>query len=220
MTPIDFKNWRTRLAMTQVQAAAELHVTARSIKRYEEGSRGISDQIEMLTRNVERRLLKRGGIKYVSSGGNNRIQTPRALAAALIAKLNITGLSLDPCRGGGAFYDALPEPKLWCEIDEGRDFLAFHKSVDWIVTNPPWAGAELRPILNHAFALAADVALLLPLTAALGMRSRNKTAKGHAHGPVRIITFETPPEFPATGFQLCMCHWSRSFNGSTAWDTL
>ena len=30
---------------------------------------------------------------------------------------------LDLCAGDNAFYDALPEPKEWCEIERGRNFL-------------------------------------------------------------------------------------------------
>jgi hypothetical protein len=104
MTPIDFNNWRTRLGLTQVEAGAELRVTARSIKRYEEGSRGISGPIEALTRDVERRLLKGRGSRAKSAGVDDYhdprdiFATPQAFFDRLDAEF---GFTLDVC--------ALPE---------------------------------------------------------------------------------------------------------------
>lgn len=37
MTPVDFKNWRKALAMTQQAAADELGVTKRTVQLYEAG---------------------------------------------------------------------------------------------------------------------------------------------------------------------------------------
>ena len=47
---------------------------------------------------------------------------------------------LETCRGGGAFYDILPDNivKDWCEIDLGRDFFAYKKKVDISIANPPY----------------------------------------------------------------------------------
>jgi DNA-binding XRE family transcriptional regulator len=35
MTPAEFRNWRTRLGLSQAQAAAALDLAVRTIKRYE-----------------------------------------------------------------------------------------------------------------------------------------------------------------------------------------
>ena len=43
----------------------------------------------------------------------------------------ISGICLDPCKGEGAFYDNLPKPKLWAEINLGIDFLEWDKKSGW-----------------------------------------------------------------------------------------
>ena len=46
---------------------------------------------------------------------------------------------LDCCKGGGAFYDNIPNvlKKDWCEIDLGRDFFDYNKRVDICLSYPP-----------------------------------------------------------------------------------
>ena len=47
---------------------------------------------------------------------------------------------LETCRGGGAFYNALPDNivKDWCEIDMGRDFFQHTTPTDISISNPPY----------------------------------------------------------------------------------
>ena len=47
---------------------------------------------------------------------------------------------LETCRGGGAFYDILPDnvEKDWCEIDMGRDFFQHTTTTDISISNPPY----------------------------------------------------------------------------------
>ncbi len=47
---------------------------------------------------------------------------------------------LETCRGGGAFYDILPDnvEKDWCEIDMGRDFFEHTTPTDISIANPPY----------------------------------------------------------------------------------
>tara|TARA_R110000772_G_scaffold97699_3_gene197075 strand:- start:1830 stop:2318 length:489 start_codon:yes stop_codon:yes gene_type:complete len=47
---------------------------------------------------------------------------------------------LETCRGGGAFYDILPDNiiKDWCEIDMGRDFFEHTTPTDISIANPPY----------------------------------------------------------------------------------
>tara|TARA_R110000824_G_C15217626_1_gene677263 strand:+ start:618 stop:1202 length:585 start_codon:yes stop_codon:yes gene_type:complete len=47
----------------------------------------------------------------------------------------------EPFLGKGAFYNNFPitNPKIWSEIDEGRDFLLDNNKFDWIITNPPYS---------------------------------------------------------------------------------
>lgn len=47
----------------------------------------------------------------------------------------------DPWKGGGNFFNNFPQEnaKLWCEIQEGRDFFEFNEKVDVICSNPPFS---------------------------------------------------------------------------------
>ena len=75
---------------------------------------------------------------------NDVIYTPKQLAIDMIKMCDIkkTDKVLDPCYGGGAFYDNFPEcNKDWCEIEKGRDFFKYTegKKYDWIIGNPPYS---------------------------------------------------------------------------------
>ena len=75
--------------------------------------------------------------------------TPSDAVAALMAVLNInpTDRFLEPCKGDGAIYDAVPLPtaqKEWAEIRQGRDYLETNwgGQFDLIITNPPFSLTE------------------------------------------------------------------------------
>lgn len=73
---------------------------------------------------------------------NDKIYTPIPLAKDMINICNITPIMkvLDPSRGGGAFYDNLPDcDKYYCEIDEGKDFFNFYEKMDLVIGNPPFS---------------------------------------------------------------------------------
>ena len=74
------------------------------------------------------------------------------------------GLILEPCIGNGNLYNALPEPKDWCEISKGKNFFDYHKKVDWIITNPPYSIYD--KFLAHCFEIADNVVLLCPIAKA------------------------------------------------------
>lgn len=73
---------------------------------------------------------------------NDVIYTPKPVALDMI---NVCGITpdmkvLDPCRGGGVFYDNLPEcHKDYCEIEEGKDFFDYNERVDLVIGNPPFS---------------------------------------------------------------------------------
>lgn len=73
---------------------------------------------------------------------NDVIYTPKPLAEIMI---DLCGIQpgdkvLDPSKGGGIFYNNLPEcNKDYCEITEDRDFYKYDKDVDIIVGNPPYS---------------------------------------------------------------------------------
>lgn len=73
---------------------------------------------------------------------NDVIYSPVSLAKLLInmADIKPTDRVLDPSKGGGVFFDNLPEcRKDWCEITEGKDFFGYNESVDVIIGNPPFS---------------------------------------------------------------------------------
>ena len=73
---------------------------------------------------------------------NDCIYTPKPLADLAISYCNIlpTDIVLDPCSGGGVFFDNLPDcDKRWCEIEKDKDFFEFTEKVDWVVGNPPFS---------------------------------------------------------------------------------
>jgi hypothetical protein len=131
-----------------------------------------------------------------------------------------SGFCLDPCKGLGAFYDALPRPKDWCEITEGRDFLAYQptQKVDWIITNPPWAAAEYRPIVRRCFELADDVVLLVRLHNGLETTARHADYLENGHRLKEIVVLPWDGSgFPPEGLTLAAMHWQRSWDGDCKW---
>lgn len=78
----------------------------------------------------------------VKHSPNDIIFTPKPVALDMIEMAEITPNMrvLDPCRGGGVFYDNLPEcKKFYCEITEGKDFFDFDEKVDLVIGNPPFS---------------------------------------------------------------------------------
>tara|TARA_R110002126_G_scaffold88330_4_gene211699 strand:+ start:71 stop:658 length:588 start_codon:yes stop_codon:yes gene_type:complete len=73
---------------------------------------------------------------------NDIIYTPKPLAELMIELCDIQQVDkvLDPSRGGGVFYNNLPEcNKDYCEITEDKDFFKYDKEVDIIIGNPPYS---------------------------------------------------------------------------------
>tara|TARA_R110001592_G_scaffold305669_1_gene578292 strand:+ start:399 stop:1004 length:606 start_codon:yes stop_codon:yes gene_type:complete len=73
---------------------------------------------------------------------NDVIYTPEPLAKVMIDLCDIkpNDKVLDPSKGGGVFYDNLPEcNKDYCEITEDKDFFEYDKEVDIIIGNPPYS---------------------------------------------------------------------------------
>ncbi len=119
--------------------------------------------------------------KGIVGGVNDKVYTPPEMAKKLIYLLPIKfkqDYILDPCRGKGAFYDNFPtddEHKLWCEIDEGKDFFDWHGYVDWIITNPPYSIYD--KFLEHCFESATNVCVLVPFTKVASSMGRIRSYK-------------------------------------------
>ena len=92
---------------------------------------------------------------------NDAIFTPEWCAKDMIEFFNPTGRILEPCAGDGAIYKHLPAGSEWCEIQEGIDFFAGTKPVDWIITNPPYS--MFREFVMHGLDIALNVVYLVPL---------------------------------------------------------
>jgi hypothetical protein len=88
------------------------------------------------------------------------VYTPRNVSKSIIDFLQPNGVCLDPCKGDGAFFDFLPNNSLYCELEEGTDFLKFNTQVDWIIGNPPYS--IFLEFLEHSFKLSNNVSFLVP----------------------------------------------------------
>lgn len=73
---------------------------------------------------------------------NDKIYTPDRVAKLMIEITDIKedDIVLDPCRGGGVFYDNLPPcKKEYCEIEEDIDFFNYQGKPTVIIGNPPYS---------------------------------------------------------------------------------
>lgn len=77
------------------------------------------------------------------------VMTKPEMAKYLIDSIKYTAgeVWLEPGKGDGAFYDNFPVDvgKLYCEINEGIDFLTFEpdRAIDVIISNPPFVPRKL-----------------------------------------------------------------------------
>src|SRR6266550_4355561 len=112
---------------------------------------------------------------------NDIVYTNSDFAKRIINYFNPKGFCFDPCRGaftdesgknGGSFYDHLPQPKDWADIQLGRDCVDYPGPVDWIITNPPWSGKAYRKVARHSFSISMNVVFLIRLDLAIGTYAR------------------------------------------------
>jgi hypothetical protein len=167
---------------------------------------------------------------HIRSGDDLVDTTNLVLVRRLVEHFRPTGFCLDPCKGPhGAFFNALPEPKDWCEIREGRDFLKWQKRVDWIMTNPAWSAQAYRAIARHAFEIAENVVFLTRWHNATGTYARDHDWLDAGHGlketiiiPWRDAGFlDRHGNIKQEGYKLAAFHWERGWKGEikpTRWD--
>lgn len=135
----------------------------------------------------------------IPSGGNDKVYTPVSLAKRIIDYYSPTGVKLEPCRGTGSFWEQMGVDTLWCELDDGIDFLTFEGSVDWIITNPPFS--KHRAFLNKAMEVAKHIVFLCPINTFF-LKARLRDVKEKGFSITEIIYIDTPKEFPQSGFQM------------------
>ena len=167
-----------------------------------------------------------------SGGANDIVYTDRELAKRIVdhfrPHFRPGDTFLDPCRGDGAFYDCLPEPREWCEIQEGIDFLKCEKRATWAITNPPWSAQVYRPIAAHAYELCDNVIFLTRWHTATGTYARHGDwrSSGHEWRETVYIPWKDAGfighdgEEKTEGFILAAFWWQRGWTGgmkSTYW---
>lgn len=141
--------------------------------------------------------------------------TPGRLTQALIDRVPIGGIVLEPCAGTGQIADVLWQHPavshvLLNDIDPGYgigghnaadpgSYLWTAGSVDWIVTNPPFKLA--MPILANAWGAArVGVAFLLRLSFLEPTNGRKSWLQEHAGKLSDLLVFGSPrPSFTDDG---------------------
>jgi hypothetical protein len=154
---------------------------------------------------------------------NDIVYTNPAFAKAIIDYFKPTGFCLDPCRGDGAFYNHLPEPKDWCEIEEGRDFLYYvpNQKIDYIITNFPWSAKAFRPLVRKACKISDNVIHLVRLHNVFGTIARHKDFRDEDHRLKELIIVPWRDTFinkSQEGFCLCVIHTQKNYNGDCKWS--
>lgn len=149
------------------------------------------------------------------------VMTTPSLARRVIAAFapEMAGIVLEPARGQGAFFDALPahvEPD-WCEIAMGRDFFGYTRKVDWIITNPPYS--VFRNFLFHALDVADNIVFLCPLNH-FSTKRRLRQIGTEGFGFKRVILTPQPRDWTSAGFQIAATHLQRGWTGQCKIETL
>lgn len=141
--------------------------------------------------------------------------TPDWCAADIVQYFKPYGEVLEPFKGDGIFLRYLPAA-LWCEIDEGRDFFDWDRSVDWIISNPPYS--QTRQCFKHACSLAEHVVFLVPLRNVFSGYGFVKELQ-RVGGLQEIRLYGTGSRL---GFPMGNCigaiHWSRRCRGPMYWS--
>ena len=138
---------------------------------------------------------------------NDVVMTPCELAEKLVNHFKPKGKGLEPCCGTGNILKYLPNAD-WCEITKGKDFFEYDGKVDYIFTNPPWS--DIRNFLRHSMDIADDLYYLVTVNH-LWTKARLRDIKERGFGIVEICIFDTPKNFPQSGFQCGMIHLKRGY---------
>ena len=141
------------------------------------------------------------------------VYTSRLISKSIIDFLNPTGLCLDPCKGDGAFFDFMPKGSLYCELQEGSDFLQFNKKVDWIIGNPPYSIFE--QFLRHSFHLSDNVSFLVP-TNKVFQRDLIMTMINNYGGIKSMVVYGSGTKIGFHfGFSVGNFHFQKGYKGDT-----
>lgn len=132
----------------------------------------------------------------------------------------------DPCAGEMAFYDNLPDPKDFSEIQLNKDFLEYKQHIDWCFANFPWRGSVYSALSKHSLEISTNVVSLVKLQTAIGTNKRFRDAENENMFIKEIIFCdwnEANFHFPdgsvkgPEGFILAIIHWQKNWSGGTTW---
>ncbi|MRX51643.1 hypothetical protein GI374_14605 [Paracoccus sp. S-4012] len=218
---------RRRRRLTQAQVSARLLLSRPVIIGIEKHMRGEVASLLGYTKllgmpaPIAPISSKRRLIPASNAPERDRVMTPPALARAICGHFapQMHGLILDPARGDGAFYDHFPGhlAKDWCEITDGSDFLAWKGRADWIVTNPPWS--RLAEFMVQAMKTSDNIIFVAPLPN-LTTKARLRSIHEAGFGIAELLQFETPREWPQSGFQLVAAWIRRGHAGACQFTSL
>lgn len=146
---------------------------------------------------------------------NDVVYTPDAIARDIVNHFKPSGFCLDPCKGDGAFLRHLPPGSEWCEIDQGRDFFAWSKPVDWIVSNPPFS--DYFDFLAHSFEVASNVVYIFPFHKIWQSCRNIKLVFGYGGIPEIYIIGKGTEVGWGLGFAVGAIHFKRGYTGPTSY---
>lgn len=155
---------------------------------------------------------------------NDFYPTPKRAIKELLKRINPTGLIWECACGDGAISKFLPKNTISSDLidrrygEVGVDFLKTYKSVDWIITNPPYKYAT--EFAKHALDCADNVAMLCKIQFLEGVK-RYEFFKEHP--PKKVFVFSRRLKIYKNGIKtnnstmLCFAWfvWQKSFDGLT-----
>jgi hypothetical protein len=145
----------------------------------------------------------------------DRVFTPDWAVRDILNHFRPEGRCLEPFAGQGAFMAHAPGWN-WCELDLGRDFFDHTGTYDWIVSNPPYS--KLRKSAMHAFSLAENVVLLVPLRNYFSGYGFIRDARKYGDVKhIRLYGTGGNLGFPM-GNAIGAIHWQRGYRGPTGWS--
>jgi hypothetical protein len=141
------------------------------------------------------------------------VYTPDDVARDVVDFFKPSGLYLDPCKGDGAFLQHLPAGSEWCEVEEGRDFFAWQKPVDWIVGNPPYS--MFVPWLQHSFDLADNIVYMIPVNKPFNSNRLMRWIWSWGWMPTIYVLGHGSLFKQNLGFAIGAVHFQRGYHGGT-----
>lgn len=136
--------------------------------------------------------------------------TPDEVAKQIVNHFKPSGSILEPAKGDGAFLRYMPSAE-WCELSEGKDFFKWHKSVDWIVSNPPYS--IFSQFLRHSFDVADNIVYLIPINKAFNSYSlMNDIYKWGGIKEIYVVGTGSQLRFPV-GYAVGAVHFRRAYCG-------